>query len=41
MMKVHEHDIYFLLPSPSHGLPSFLGFENLFVIYIYNISNND
>ena len=27
--------IYFLLPSPSHGVPSFLGFENLFAIYIY------
>ena len=25
--------IYFLLPSPSHGVPSFLGFENLFAIY--------
>ena len=27
--------IYFLLPSPSHGVLSFLGFENLFAIYIY------
>ena len=29
--------IYFLSPSPSpsHGVPSFLGFENLFAIYIY------
>ena len=26
---------YFLLPSPSHGVPSFLGLENLFAIYIY------
>ena len=25
--------IYFLLPSPSHGVLSFLGFENLFAIY--------
>ena len=27
--------MYFLSPSPSHGVPSFLGFENLFAIYIY------
>ena len=25
--------IYFLLPSPSHGVPSFLGFENLSAIF--------
>ena len=25
--------IYFLLSSPSHGVPSFLGFENLFTIF--------
>ena len=25
--------IYFLLPSPSHGVLSFLGFQNLFAIY--------
>ena len=27
--------IHFLLPSPSHGVPSFLGFENLFAVYMY------
>ena len=33
--------IYFLLPSPSDGVLSFLGFENLFAIYIYNIEQKE
>ena len=27
--------MYFLLPSPSHGVLSFFGFENLFAMHIY------
>ena len=33
LCKILKICVYFLLPSPSHGVLSFLGFKNLFAIY--------